>query len=237
MTYSWTDPCGLCSLVTRQNFCFLKPLSTMTVTGSHVNPGTVYVKSWWPLRPNCHLDDVYLPLLSADISSASDWLSSMNNHFWRRTGRRRRGTNQWLHPLAPYLSFTLLHRAGFMRLISDNLAVTRHCTQPLLIFNEGSGPSTAAFWAFKGRVFQWHFYAATSQAFPKIVSDEKAFTVLHFHSFCCVLTPKSGQEMNTFHPFRKQQALLQLNHPNMISFFYIFFLNLWDVSDKCLVNS
>jgi len=42
----------------------------------------------------------------------------------------------------------LLNHTGFMRFISDNLAVTRHCTQPLLIFNEGSGPSAAAFWAF-----------------------------------------------------------------------------------------
>lgn len=69
-------------------------------------------------------------------------------------------------------------------------------------------------------VFQWHFHAVTFQAFPKC--HKKAFTVPHSYSFSVMNEPpNSGQEINTFHPFRNQLVLLRFNHPN-ISYFTLY---------------
>lgn len=102
-----------------------------------------------------------------------------------RGGGGGRGVNQWLHPLSPrlpppphpHLSFTLLllQLAGFMRLISDNLAVTRHCTQPLLIFNEGSGSQLFELLMAAHFFFQWYlFVLRPPRRFQKLLCT-KAF--------------------------------------------------------------
>lgn len=138
-----------------------------------------YLERRWPLRPGRHSDDVNPPRLFfffSDVSCASSRASASAPWETISEGGGGGGAEGRITDSIPHL--LLLHLAGFMRLILDNLVVTRHCTQPPLIFNEGSGPSAAAFWAFNGRVFQWRFCAVTFQAFPKIASDEKAFTVL-----------------------------------------------------------
>lgn len=119
------------------------------------------------------------------------------------------------------------------------LAATRHCTQPVLIFNEGSGPSAAAFWAFNGRVSRWHFCAVTSQTFLKIGTDAKAFTVLH----SSVMNEPHNQGVNTLLEISrryynwtiqkrcfwrdKSVALIHLNHYVWGSTKYLF----------CTINS
>lgn len=137
----------------------------------------------------------------ADISSvcsqaSSDWLSSLKNILEgggvRQAGTEGRITDSSLPPATPRLPFTRL--GGFMRLISDNLVVTRHCTQPLLIFDEGSGPSAAAFWAFNGRVFRWHSCAVTFQALLKNDLRSKSFYSLSVSFLCLQCSLNSREE-------------------------------------------
>lgn len=176
VSFCWTIPCSLCSLVTRQNFCVLKTwilsqwrAAMLIHTQLLLSEVTVTFKVWlsfWHLFSFC--PSVFFSSVSSRASL--DWLSSMKNHFWGKREMGQRGAEgricdsilYLLFFLSPYLSFTLLllHLTGFMCLISGNLAVTRHCTQPLLIFNEGSGSSAAAFWAFNSRVFR-HFCSVT----------------------------------------------------------------------------
>lgn len=126
-----------------------------------------------------HLCSSPLHILRAHASSKRGWavwLTSMRN---QDLDIRRRGSEggtlhllSLLTSVSPSDSSVLPVSSGWSQTI---FAVTRHCTQPLLIFNEGSGPSAVAFWAFNTRVFQWHFCAVTCQAFPEITAETQAF--------------------------------------------------------------
>lgn len=113
----------------------------------------------------------------------------LSSHFF--LSRAADSTRWKLHP--SHLSLTLLlllDFTRFMRLISDNLAVTRHCTQPLLIFNDIPEPPNGAFCAFKGRIFQWHFCTATSQ------TSREALFVHLLHKFLMGEGRKRHQGIN-----------------------------------------
>lgn len=79
----------------------------------------------------------------------------------------------------------------FMPLISDNLPVTRHCTQPLSIFNEASGRQL--FELLMDQVFQWHFRAGTS---PEITCCCKTLWRCVIHPLSSVKT-EPGQQINS----------------------------------------
>lgn len=116
--------------------------------------------------------------------------------FWREEGcgaGGHRGTNHWLqpspsHPSPPFHPPRWFH--------ADSLVVTRHCTQPLLIFDEGSGPSVAAFWAFNGTVFQWHSCAVTFQALLKNDLRSKSFYSLSVSLLCLQCSLNSRVSIN-----------------------------------------
>ena len=158
-------------------------VSATTLKGSHVGPD-----------PLSNLN-VVIQMAAERLHTDSAWwgVTLREEGGGDGTGEAKRESDSpppSTHNLFLTLLLFSLYLAGFMRLILDNLAVTRHCTQPLLIFNEGSGPSAPAFWAFNGE-FSSHICALWPlRHFPKIAADvKKLFTVLHSPSSVMNATP------------------------------------------------